>query len=105
MKNAPKWTPEFLEKCTTVEKTLGWCKGSIVEDIKDWIQNANLDELEDGMRNDYLYIGFDSESDADLSMFRIDIYAVVIQRDDMDNWDEFISTRLTMARLGACDED
>lgn len=106
MKNAPKWTPEFLEKCAAFEKFMGWSEGGVVSDLMDAIERANRDELEDGMRNSYLYISYHGDVESiDLGSYRADLYAVTVRKDDMENWDEFISTRLTMFLLGECDED
>lgn len=100
MKNAPKWTPEFLEKCTAFEKFMGWREGSVVSDLIDAIERANRDELEDGMRNGYLYLIQDDENYIDLGIsYKANIDTVVVDKDDMTNWDEFISTRLTMFKL------
>lgn len=106
MKNAPKWTPEFLEKCTAFEKFMGWGEGVVVDDLISAIEKAERSELEDGMRNDFLYLPLDEEPTIDLGVnYKASIYAITIHRDDMTNWDEFISTRLTMFLLGGCDED
>ena len=106
MKNAPKWTPEFLEKCTAFEKFMGWGEGVIVSDLIDAVERAARGELEDGMRNGYLYLALEDEEYIDLgTAYKASVYAITIRRDDMTNWDEFISTRLTMFLLGGCDED
>lgn len=107
MKNAPKWTPEFLEKCVAFENFMGWSKGSMVEDLMGSIRLAGRSDIEDGMRNGYLCIYFDDDAPIDLGTnYRANICEAVIHRDDMTNWDEFISTRLTMYLLGGeCDED
>ena len=107
MKNAPKWTPEFLEKCTAFEKFMGWGEGIVVDDLISTVETANRSELEEGMRNGFLYIPLDDEEYIDLgTAYKASINAITIYRDDMTNWDEFISTRLTMFLLGGeCDED
>lgn len=106
MKNAPKWTPEFLDRCNAIEKVLGWHKDTLVHDIIDWVQTATIGDLEDAMRSAYLYIGFDDVFSVDIgTVFSADINAVILRRDDMTNWDEFIGTRLTFEKLGVCDED
>ncbi|WP_293702327.1 hypothetical protein [uncultured Parasutterella sp.] len=106
MKNAPKWTPEFLEKCAAFEKFMGWAKESVVWDLENAAEIAGCDELEDGMRNSYLYLPLSEELTIDLGTnYKASIHAMTIHRDDMTNWDEFISTRLTMFLLGGCDED
>ena len=106
MKNAPKWTPEFLEKCAVFEKFMGWGEGIVVSDLINAIELASRGELEDGMRNGYLYLLLDDGDYIDLGpSYKATIDAMTIHRDDMTNWDEFISTRLTMFLLGGeCDE-
>lgn len=106
MKNAPKWTPEFLEKCAAFEKFMGWGEGIVVSDLIDAVERATRGELEDGMRNGYLYLTLEDEEYIDLgTTYKASINAITIYGDDMYNWDEFISTRLTMFLLGANDED
>ena len=107
MKIQPEWTPEFLERCNAIEKVLGWRKDTLVRDIIDWIQTTTINDLEDAMRSAYLYIRFEDDvcSVAIGTMFSADINAVILRRDDMTNWDEFIGTRLTFEKLGVCDED
>lgn len=107
MKNAPKWTPEFLEKCNAFEKFMGWREGVVIDDLMNAIRSASRSELEDGMRNGYLYLSYDGNVESiDLGSYRADLYAVTARKGDMENWDEFISTRLTMYLLGGeCDED
>lgn len=106
MKNAPEWTPEFLERCAAFEKFMGWREGVVIDDLMDAIRNASRSELEEGMRNDYLYLGYHGNVESiDLGSYRADLYAVTVRKDDMTNWDEFISTRLAMLLLGGCDED
>lgn len=71
MKNAPKWTPEFLERCAAFEKFMGWCEGVVIDDLMNAIRSASRSALEDGMRNSYLYISYDGDVESiDLGSYR-----------------------------------
>lgn len=80
---------------------MGWCEGVVIDDLMNAIRSASRSALEDGMRNSYLYISYDGDVES-IDPWQLQSGPVRSNRPQRrhGNWDEFISTRLTMYLLG-----
>ena len=94
------WRQDFISKCYVADKAFGWKRGETLSVVKEYLQDAGSEVLED--IDQYSYYSWDISGWGNLeevSLFQVDLLYLVLDKADITNWEDYYAYRKTMFKL------